>query len=67
MKLKNSGKFVPALILSYEQEGIHPMLLSEKTQADLGMVKDMREDKVFLRDHCDFIDVDRDSRTGIRV
>eukprot|EP00973_Karenia_brevis_P031720 4378278-Karenia_brevis.AAC.1 len=41
--------------------------MSDKTQAELGMIKDMRDGQVFLRDHDDYIDVYRDSRTGIRV
>eukprot|EP00973_Karenia_brevis_P026292 3626077-Karenia_brevis.AAC.1 len=55
------------MILSHEQEGDHPMLMSYKTQAFLGMVKDMRNGQVYLRDYNDFLDVYQDSNTGLRV
>eukprot|EP00973_Karenia_brevis_P030116 4150349-Karenia_brevis.AAC.1 len=41
--------------------------MSDRTQAQLGMVKDMRNGLVYLRDYEDCIEVYRDSRTGIRV
>eukprot|EP00973_Karenia_brevis_P068375 9510321-Karenia_brevis.AAC.1 len=41
--------------------------MSDKIQAFLGMVKDMRNGQVYLKDYDDFLDVYRDSRTGLRV
>ena len=52
-KLSKSGLLLPGYIESHEQLGEHPLLLSDLSQARLGMVKDMRLGQVMLKDYND--------------
>ena len=46
MQLKNSKMLLPGFLESHEQDGSHPLLLSDDSQARLGFVKDMRDNVV---------------------
>ena len=66
-KLKNSGLIVPTRIESHEQAGNHPLLLSDLSQARMGLVKNMRTGTVYMQDHKDFLPVYRAKGTGLKV
>ena len=66
-KLKECGKLVPGTIESHEQEGRHPLLLSDSSQARMGMVKDMRLGKVTLKDYDDSLDIYSAEGSGLKV
>ena len=66
-QLKNSGLILPTAIQSHEQKGNHPLLLSDPSQAALGMVKNMREGIVYLEDYDDDVKVYRAKGTGLKV
>ena len=66
-KLKNSGLVLPTAIHSHEQKGNHPLLLSDPSQAALGMIKNMRLGIVYLEDYDDYLQVYRAKGTGLKV
>ena len=66
-QLKNSGLILPTAIQSHEQKGNHPLLLSDPSQAALGMVKNMRKGIVYLEDYDDYLKVYRATGTGLKV
>ena len=41
--------------------------MSDQAQARMGMIKDMHEGKVYLKDHNDHLDVYRAERSGLKV
>ena len=43
------GQVVEATLDSHEQDGRAPVLLSNQSQAELGMIKDMRLKQVYLK------------------
>ena len=55
MMLQESQRVLPLILDSHEQEGRHPMLLSDSSQARLGMVKDMRAGVCYLKDYNDYL------------
>ena len=67
IKLSKCQRILPGVLESHEQDGKHPLLLSDQCQAKLGFVKDMREGKIYLKDYDDYIDVYRAERTGLKV
>ena len=67
LKMSNSGLILPGFLESHEEPGDHPLLLSDQSQARLGFVKDMREGKVYLKDHDDYVDIYRAEGSGLKV
>ena len=67
MKLINSGYLLPTTLESHEQEGWHPLLLSDKSQGCLGMIKDMRTGRVYLQDYDDYLPIYRAAGSGLKV
>ena len=65
--MKTSRKIVPGLLESHEQDGNHPLLMSDESQAKMGFIKDMREGKIHLKDYGDSIDVYRAAGSGLKV
>ncbi len=66
-QLKNSGHILPTCIQSHEQKGNHPLLLSDPSQAALGLVKNMRKGIVYKEDYDDFLTMYRATGTGLKV
>ena len=62
-----SGLLMPGFLESHEQDGSHPLLLSSTTQANMGMIKDMRSGTVFLRDQGDFVKLYEAAGSGLKV
>mgnify|MGYP007025871978 CR=1 FL=1 len=54
-------------IESHQQKGRHPILLSDASQAKLGMLKDMRTGQVRLKDYDDEIEVCRTHDSALKV
>ena len=65
--LAGAKKAIPGFIESHEQNGQHPLLLSDASQAKMRFVKDMREGKIYLKDYDDYIDVYRAHTSGLKV
>ena len=65
--MKNSGHILPTCIQTHEQKGNHPLLLSDPSQAALGLVKNMRKGIVYLEDYDDYLKVYRATGTGLKV
>ena len=66
-KLLRSRKILPGFLESNEQDGTHPLLISDESQARLGMVKDMRSGKCYLKDYDDYIQIYRAKGSGLKV
>ena len=45
----SEGRITRAVLESFEQDGKQPVLLSDQSQAELGLLKDMRKNMLFLR------------------
>ena len=58
---------LPGFLESHEQDGRHPLLLSDDSQAKLGFVKDMRENIVNLKDYDDYLEIHRAKGSGLKV
>eukprot|EP00973_Karenia_brevis_P012955 1757423-Karenia_brevis.AAC.1 len=67
MKLSGSQQILPGLLESHEQDGAHPLLLSDQARAQMGFVKDMREGHLYLKDYDDYIDMYRAEGSGLKV
>ena len=52
---------------SHEQDGSHPLLLSDASQAALGFVKDMSSNLIFLKNYDVYLEVCRAHDSGLKV
>ena len=71
-QLKHSKKILPAALESHEQKGRHPLLLSRESQGKLGFFKDMRDERVYLKDYkvgneFDELEICRAAGSGLSV
>ena len=60
----SKGRVVRAILESHEQDGKQPVLLSGQSQAEFGLLKDMRNKTVYLADFCDYVELCRAHDTG---
>ena len=61
----NNGKVIKCTLESHEQEGKHPVLLSKPSQAELGLVKNMRKNTCYLMDYGEEVEMCRAHDTGL--
>ena len=54
-QLKNSGHILPTCIQSHEQKGNRPLLLSDPSQAALGVVRNKCKGIAYMEDYGDFL------------
>ena len=64
LKLSN-GKIVKCTLETHEQDGRQPVLLSKPSQAELGLMKDMRNNTCYLKDFGDYVEICRAHDTGL--
>ena len=60
--LEQSGLVVPGKIQSHKQIGSHPLLLSKASQAQLGFIKNMQANTVYMKRYGEHLPVRRAKR-----
>ena len=61
----SKGKIVKCTLETHEQDGKQPVLLSKPSQAELGLLKDMRNNTCYLKDFGDYVEICRAHDTGL--